>query len=82
MTPSDLEAMVAMMRKLGVIECDGIVLGPPVASGASSPELTEAEKHANRIAQARQDIRDRLGAVGGYDMPDVVIDRYLPPDLQ
>ena len=46
MTPKQLREVVAVMRELGVVECDGIKLGPPpvVARASSGGERSEAKR--------------------------------------
>jgi hypothetical protein len=79
--------MVAVMRELGVQACDGIVLGPPptklevLERKADAGEVIDAEELAaerrrQKIAAARQEIRDKVGA----DLSDEECDRFIKPE--
>lgn len=54
MTPKELEAKVAMMRKLGVLECDGLKLGP-----APAPPVRELTSDEIRAKQDAEEERQR-----------------------
>ncbi len=50
MSADDLEALekkVALMRKLGITECEGIKLGPPIPPQAKEETADEFEKRIN-----------------------------------
>jgi hypothetical protein len=76
------------MRELGVLSCDGIVLGPeptlaarvayapPDIKPALTQELAE-EMRRTRLASLRAGVRDMLP--NGYDYSDEQIDRYIDP---
>lgn len=77
--------MVGVMRELGVVQCDGITLGPEPTKlqalefrAKETPDLVdltelEAERQKQRLAEARQDIRDKVGA----DLTDAQCDRFI-----
>lgn len=74
----EFEALVRTMRELGVITAYGITLGPEPIRHMPVVE-TAADKKQARIDDARQEMRDRLAAVGSYT--DEQIDKFLPPEL-
>lgn len=87
LSPQELRDLVGVMRELGVIQADGVILGPTptkleqLESKHAQGELIdreelEAERHRQRIAAARQEIRDKVGA----DLTDEQCDRYLRPE--
>jgi hypothetical protein len=88
-TPLDLRAMVAVMRELGVAQADGIVLGPePTKAQATiakasagvqvDPEELARAKRQQALEEARQEIRDKVGA----DLSDEECDRMLPAEMR
>lgn len=80
-----------MMRELGVTEAFGVKLGPPPSKleeleakqeREPSPLLGEAIgelRRQQRLQAARDAVRERLGAVGGFDLSDDQVDRYIDP---
>ena len=84
MTPSELREFVAVMREVGAVQAEGIVLGPPptklgaleakAAQGAEvdAQELAEERKRQRR-EELRQEVRDKVGA----DLPDEDCDRMI-----
>ena len=76
-TPEELEALVTKMRALGVLECNGVKLGPvPVTDSEESEESTQRSFTAN-LQQERQARLERrrlaFAASGGPEpRPDFV----------
>ena len=73
-----LRRIVPVMRSLGVVSWDAITLGPEPVKHVPVVE-TAADKRQTRLDEARQEMRDRLAAVGTYT--DEQIDKFLPPEL-
>jgi hypothetical protein len=58
MTAKELREMVAVMRELGVLECDGIKLGPaPVKAPAASQKDPQPRRTAHDTMFAATRIR-------------------------
>lgn len=61
---SDLETRVALMRRLGVVEWDGIRLGPAPSPAVPRRELTPDEIRADMAAHAERERKRTFGASG------------------
>ena len=82
MSNEDFRTTVAVMRELGVVQAFGIVLGPeprvPLAVVKELAELTPAERRAQRIEDAREAVRAKLG---DWDMADEKCDKLIDPSV-
>lgn len=56
MTPDELEKMVATMRRLGVLECNGIKLGTPPAPPPKEETREEMEARLEAEKRKRDDV--------------------------
>lgn len=86
MTPQELRAFVAVMREVGAVQAEGIILGPEPTKLATleakaakgeqvDPAQLEAERRRARLEELRQEVRDKVG----QDLPDAVCDRMIDP---
>lgn len=83
--PKELELMVATMRRLGVIECDGIRLGPDPKAAKAAPREAPTEKpetlaeRQHRIMFAHTSYRPPLPPARESDVPRAVAQRGSTP---
>lgn len=83
MTDDDIRSRVALMRELGILQCDGLLLGPeprPPTRIEALQKKVDLEDNAStrrdlRVEEARFEMRAKLNA---WDISDSVIDRHLP----
>ena len=85
-TPDELRALVAVMRDLGVVSCDGIVLGPAptrLEQLRHAPEQDPGERQRlERLARREavlQEYRDKLAATG-REYTDAQLMAFIPPE--
>lgn len=71
MTPKQLEAMVQTMRALGVIECDGIKLGPEPQTPSSAKPREPTDIAKARIERQHQIMFAATRARPPLPKPDV-----------
>ena len=71
-----------MMRELGVVQAFGIVLGPeprdPLTAVKETAEMTPEERRAQRIEDAREAVRAKIGDWG---MTDEKCDKLIDPSV-
>lgn len=84
---AELEAIVPVMRRLGVAQAFGVVLGPEptkvetlarAVEEKPTPELEAELRKAKRQAEI-EELRDLLSA-NGHEYTDEQLERLLPPE--